>query len=565
LANDLFDRHVSRLKASLSAHSADTIVDFIVNHTKLNGKPFTFEGHEYQKRILEDKAQNIVIMKSAQIGISEMSARLALAKCALIDGFSTIYTLPSASAAANFMKTRIDPIITNSEYLKDLISSEVDNVAVKQLGNSWLYMRGCQVDRQAISIPADCLITDEVDNSDISVMTLYNSRLIHSKYANTVALSTPTVPGYGISLMFAQSKRKLNLCKCEHCATWFAPDYFEHVVIPGFDDRLDKVTKLHFADPKFRWGEAYLACPKCGKPANLQPEHREWVEENPDDAFVNSGYRVTPFDCPTIIKMPTLVKSSTEYERFSDFANQRLGIAMEDAEISLTREDIVRSIITQVPEGGYSYCAGIDVGNTCWISIGQVYNDNSIVVVHVEPVPFQKMFERYAELSAKYRLRSAVIDAGPLSELVFRLQQTHRNMFASVYVQSKTVELFVVKDREESVGKMDVRQVNVHRNNALSLSADMVKAGYIQKVSDEHDNVWISHMMSQKRIKQFVNNELTLNWVKTNGQDHLHHSVTYLLIASRLLGLRSGFGGTLPLFNTMTLKPQDVDMRGVRV
>jgi len=559
--NDLFKRHVSRLRASLSAHSPDTILDFITSHTKIKGHPFSFVDHEYQQKILEDKAQNIVIIKSAQIGISEMSARLALAKCALIDAFSVIYTLPSASAAANFMKTRVDPVIQSSDYLKDLISSEVDNASVKRIGDSWLYLKGCQVDRQAISVPADMLVTDEVDNSDLDVMSLFHSRLIHSKYANTVSLSTPTIPGYGISQMYAQSKRKVNMCQCSHCNEWFYPEYFEHVRIPDFDDRLDKITKLHFADPKFRWPEAYLACPKCGKAADLSPKHRGWVEENPGDAFVNSGYRISPFDAPSIIKIPTLVKSSVDYERFSDFCNQRLGIAMEDAEVSLTREDVRRAIVAHVEAEGFSHVMGVDLGLTCWVTVAQVYGDNSLVIVHTEGVPMQELYERYGELVQKYRVRNAVIDSGPYTELVYRLQQRHQNLFASVYVTNKSVELFIVKDKEENpqAGRLDLRQVNIQRNNGLSLVADMIKAGLITKIADKNDETWVTHILDQKRVKQFQNNELQLVWVKTTGQDHLMHSLLYTVIASRMLGVRSGYAGGLP-FGITTFKHRSVEV-----
>ena len=190
----------SRLKSSLTAHGHDTVCNFITDHTYIRGKKFSFEGHEYQKHILEDKAAHKVILKSAQIGISEMSARMALAYAVLVNGFSTIYTLPAATAAQNFMKTRVDPIIDSSEYLRDLTSKDVDNSSVKRFGESYLYLKGAQVDRQAISVPSDLLVFYEIDNSNQAVLTLFESRLIHSAYQYTVKLSTPTVPGYGIDL-----------------------------------------------------------------------------------------------------------------------------------------------------------------------------------------------------------------------------------------------------------------------------------------------------------------------------------------------------------------------------
>ncbi len=294
----LFSRHIERLKSSLTAHGHDTVCNFITDHTYIRGKKFSFEGHEYQKHILEDKAAHKVILKSAQIGISEMSARMALAYAVLVNGFSTIYTLPAATAAQNFMKTRVDPVIDSSPYLSDLTSKDVDNSSVKRFGDSYLYLKGAQVDRQAISVPADMVVMDEVDNSSQAVLTLFESRLIHSAYQYTVKLSTPTVPGYGIDLAYKQSRRQLNMCKCAHCNTWFYPDYYEHVRIPGFKEDLSTIAKKMFANPDFKWQDAYVACPKCGRPADMGPEHRSWVVENPNDALSPAGSGSHPSTVP---------------------------------------------------------------------------------------------------------------------------------------------------------------------------------------------------------------------------------------------------------------------------
>jgi hypothetical protein len=550
-----FRRHVARLRSSLAAHSTSTILDFLEQHTKLRGKPFSFEGHEYQKEILSDQAQNIVILKSAQIGISEMSARLALAKSVLIPGFSTIYTLPSAMAAQNFMKSRIAPIVDSSPYLSELVAKDVDNTSIKRFGDSWLYLKGCQTDSQALSVPADLLVSDEVDNSSLDVMTLFESRLIHSPYQLTVKLSTPTIPEYGISKMYAQSKRKLNLCKCSKCNTWFYPEYFEHVKIPGYDDDLKAITKLHFADVKFKWQEAYVACPKCGCAADLTHTHRSWVVENPDDAFINSGYRISPFDCPTVIKTSALVKAYPEYERPADFYNQRLGIPLADADTSLSEDELNRAIIGNF-SSSFNFVMGIDLGNTCWATIAAVLPDNTLIIVKTEGIPMHLLVDRYQELARQYRVRMTVIDSAPYTETVYRIQQLSPNVYASVYVQSKSVELFKVKEEEEDgeKGRGGVRQVNVARDRGFDLLMDLVRLGQIHKVSDDNDRIWKTHLTDQKRTKVFRNNELVSVWVKTSGQDHLAHSLLYALVASRILGKAAGYGIPLPLISTFKVE-----------
>ena len=93
---------------------------------------------------------------------------------------------------------------------------------------------------------------------------------------------------------------------------------------------------------------------------------RQWVIENPDDAFVDSGYQVSPFDCPTIIKPSALVKASVAYDRLVDFYNQRLGKSLVDRETSLARDELVNATVSGYPSGSLSYVMGLDMGNTCW-------------------------------------------------------------------------------------------------------------------------------------------------------------------------------------------------------
>lgn len=552
----LFRNHVARLRTSLRAQSPESICDFICEQTYLKGEKFSFDGHEYQKDILNDPSQNIVITKSAQIGISEMSARLAIARSVLVNGFSTIYTLPSATAAQAFMKSRVSPIIDGSPYLRELVSGDVDNASVKRFGDSYIWLKGCQVDRQAISTPADMVVFDEVDNSDQDVMTLFESRIIHSAYKLTVKLSTPTVPGFGISKAFEMSRRKFHFCRCPSCSKWFYPEYYLNVKVPGFDKPLDEITKRHFADPSFRWAEAYVECPSCLSPVDLRTVDRDWVTENPDEAFLDSGYRVSPFSNPQAVTPSDLVKASVTFTRQQDFVNQRLGLPMEDSETSLSLEELDRAIISTHPGGSHSYVLGLDMGNTCWAVVAAVFADDSLIIVKVEPIPVHKVVERVQELMQQYRIRMSVVDRGPLTEAVYQLQSKIRNCFASVFVQSRGIGLFKAVDKEQDLSKgvEGMRQVNVAKDACMDLIMAMIRSGLLRKVSDEYDGVWQDHMVDNKRIKAFKNDELVYTWVKTSGEDHTFMAIVYALVASRLLGVSAGSMVSLPLLSSFKVK-----------
>lgn len=545
LADDTFKRHVRRLSISLKAHSKDTICDFIVSNTRLRGQPFSFKGHEYQKVILDHPSPDKVIIKSAQMGISEMSVRLAISMCNLIPGFSVIYTLPSASAAQNFMKTRVDPVIQASPYLSEAVSKELDNTMIKRFGDSYLYLKGAQTDTQAISVPADMLIGDEVDNSNQGVMTLFESRLIHSVYQYKVKLSTPSIPNFGIDLLFKQSKRHMHLAKCTACNHWFEPDYHEHVRIPGFMAEVHDVAKSTFASPDFRWQEAYVACPKCGRRADLSDQHREWVCENPDDNFVSTGFRVSPFSCPEVISTASLVKASVEYERKQDFYNQRLGKALEDAESSLQEDELRSALINEpVATGGRNpRVMGLDMGTYCACTIAELLPDDTLVVIHTEMIPLFNVYTRRAELVKQFGVRMCVIDFAPYTETVYRIQQADQRVYAGVYVRSRGIDLYRVKDQEEDKeeGKEALRQISIVRDKVFDVLMDRVRDGKILKVRNklrpELDDQWVKQLCDQKRVREFQGDVNIFVWKKTTGEDHYHHSLLYTYIAAKIMAL----------------------------
>lgn len=552
----IFKDHIERLRSSLSAHNANTICDFITTHTYLRGERFSFSGHTYQRTILEDPSPNLVIIKSAQIGISEMSARLTVARAALINGFSSGYLLPSASAAKHFMQSRIQPLIDSSPYLRDMNSKDVSNTAVIKLGDSYIWGKGCQVERQALSTPLDLCVFDEIDAADQEVMTLFESRIIHSPYKMTVKLSTPTIPNYGVSKAFDQSKRKFNFAKCGSCGEWFYPDYYAHVRVPGYTKDLREVGKRDFASPNFRWMEARLECPSCGKPVNQHEVQREWVVENPGDAYFDSGYRVSPFESHAVT-CADLVKASVTFERPQHFVNQRLGLAMADSETAFDDEELERAIISEYPGGGHSYVLGLDVGNTCWAVVAAVFADNTLVIVRVEKIPAHIAVKRTQEIVKQYKVRMVVVDRGPLTELCYQIQQAIRNSFAAVFVQSKNVELFRVVDKEDDLSKgvEGMRQVNISKDQCMDLIMMMVRSGQVKKVSDENDREWKTHMADNKRLKMFKNGEMVMTWVKTDGIDHWHMALIYALVASRILGVSSGNTFSLPMLSSFRVKP----------
>lgn len=543
ILNEVAKDHVERVRvAVLGRHSMATLAKWLTENTTLAGDPFSFVDHEFQEPIVSDTSQEIAVQKPSQVGISEVTVRLSLAMVNVVSPMTVIYTLPTAKFASKFVRTRFDPVIQGSKVMREAIHKSNDNSEMKQFGDSFLYINGAASSNAPISIPADAIISDETDFSDQETLSQYQSRLTHSKWKLIRKFSTPTLPGYGVNRAFQDSRRHYNLCKCCHCNSWFQPDYYNHVKIPGFTGDLRQITKATLA--RIRWTEAFVACPKCGLEVDLGLKYREMVCENPEEQLVAAGYQVTPFDAPKIIKPSYLVQSSTNYVRVQDFVNFGLGLPMEDSEATLTREEIMALFVQGVAGTGVVYVMGVDVGNVYHFVIGAINGFDEMLVVHTERVPMGNAKARYHELRRMYRVICTVMDSNPHSETVMALQTEDDTMYAAVYMKSKSLLTHKVVDKEEDrdEGQEFQRQVNVNRSKAFDGYMAYLRNNHLAFVRPNDDEMYetiIAHHVSMKRVKIFDNEsqELSYSWQKTDGEDHFHHASLYCWIAGKIRGV----------------------------
>jgi hypothetical protein len=551
MALSAVDIHLNRVKtAVLKRHSAASIAKWITENTFYASQPYSYVDHEYQEKILSDTSIEVNIRKCSQVGISEASARMALALVNVISPYTVAYTLPTAHFAGTFAKTRVDTVIEGSEVIKNAAHRTNNNNEHKQFGDSMLYIRGAASSNAPISIPVDHLVHDEVDFSDQEVLSQYLSRLTHSKWKRIHRISTPTLPGFGIDKAFQESRRHFMLVKCHHCNHFFAPSYYDHVHIPGYTKDLREINKQTLT--RIRWEEAAVHCPKCGQVPSLQKEHRHWVLENPDQSYRAAGYQVSPFDAPNVIAPSYLVERSTSYVRRQDFDNFNLGIPAEDSEATLSRKDF-QELFVRAEASATSFVMGVDVGNVYHFVIWAVDPWGDAFGVHYEQVPMSKAKARYFELRSLFRVACTVIDSGPHAETVMSIQNTDFNCYAAVYKASKNILTHVIKDKDEEKdkGQEFVRQVDVNRSRALDAYMMFIRENHLQIKDCEERETIIAHHCSMKRVKVYdsESGELQYSWQKTDGEDHFHHASLYAYIASRIKGL----GRTLIVIPTTTM------------
>lgn len=525
---------LSRLRAGIKdIYSLSNLDEWIVLNTKIHGKPFSFKDREFQIPILRDKKRRRNVVKCAQVGLSELSYRWAVAACCVMPDFSIIYTFPSSTDAENNNKTRIDPMIDESPEVARLVNPNLNNSSIKQFGrNSFLYFKGTKSETQALSTPADAVINDEYDKSDITNASVYESRLQDKPHKIRQIFSTPTVERYGVSKEALTSNRLRHLATCDHCQHIFLPDYFQHVVVPGWDKPLEEINKdnIHLT----KWADAYLRCPRCGKDPNLHHTRMEFVCENSDEYHESNTYYVSPFSAHRRISIPYIVQSSTLYERFSEFKNQVLGITAEEKNESITEADMRLARMPYKMDSTELHCMGCDMGQWCHVTIGRYTNDGTLLIVHKERVPLAKFEERTRELSAQYKVVVRVMDTQPETDLVRRITENTPNAWGAMFVNTKGLRKYALDDVDEDKeeGKLNIKQVKINRTATFDAVLQLIKQGKLKFAANDDDELFINQFQSIKRIMKFdKNKDIYASWEKTDGKDHYHLSTLYLYLA----------------------------------
>lgn len=566
-------QHLERLRAGLASGSM-SFTDWIVRNVRLKGKPFSFDQHEYQKVLLEDTHPKKVVKKCSQIGVSEVNLARALAFVNLQQGTKLSYVLPSAKFAQKFSKMRLDPLIQSSPNIKARLEKGSDSAELKQFGDSFIMNQGASStsNTNVLAIDLDALVVDELDGAENpDIINQLISRLTHSAYKDEFYLSTPTVPGYGISERYDRSKKHVMLQKCTRCGHWFAPDYYEHVFLPGFHTKkkhasktLKDVTYLtsHLIEG-CDLSQAVVVCPnpKCRKalsPENLaDPTTREFVCENKDSHAEFHGYHITPFAVPTIITPGNLISRSTRYSRLQDFYNDALGLELSSKETGLDLEEIggFFSASPAFPDSMPPYTVmGLDMGGECACTIGYPGKD-ALHVVHAEKIPLHTVRTRVNELYRKYKCVAGVVDSLPYTDSVLMLQQAHPTMYASIFSNKKGLSLYDVREQgegDDAKAMSMVRAISVARDRGFDLLVASFREGAIvfDPLPMQRTEI-IEHMMDLKRIHLSSKKGSTTDveghfvWRKTRGIDHYFFSLLYMFLASCMCSAKGASSATL--------------------
>lgn len=277
--------------------------------------PWTLEMHN-------STAARNVGQKSAQMGFTETALNITLFKID-IEALDCLYVLPTRTPdASEFSAARFDSALELSPHLANLFSN-VKNVGHKRAGSANLYIRGSNSRSSLKSIPVAFIVFDEVNEMNQENIPLAEERTSGQTDPIIWKISTPTVPGKGISGPFENSTQEHYVFKCPHCHRWTELVWPDSVII----------TAEHQNDPKIK--NTHLICKECDgilphktKKKWLGIDNAHWEPfGNPNNEtrgyHINQFYSIKrqPWEI-AVVYFKSLIDKPSEQE----FFNSKLGL-----------------------------------------------------------------------------------------------------------------------------------------------------------------------------------------------------------------------------------------------
>lgn len=295
-----------------------------------NQQPLEFVNHRFLIDLYADMHDDIVVIKSAQVGESVERIFKAL-WCAKFMNANIIYVLPTKNVVDDFVVPKVNPIIAANPHIKDLLSN--DSKSLKQVGDRFIYFSGAFSEAAAIMKSADILILDELDRmKNMSIVNMFDSRLQASKLAYRWRLSNPSYVGFGVDALWNDSDMRYWFVECHHCKYRAYIDFTKEIII----EKNNQILFSHYVDQE---NEVY-ACGNCGKEiSDNDRRNGEWIAKFPERH--RHGYWISQMMAPWVSAKRILEQK--EESSIDFFYNFVLGKAYTPTDMIVDRAAITRA------------------------------------------------------------------------------------------------------------------------------------------------------------------------------------------------------------------------------
>jgi len=524
---------------------------------RLRGKPMRFTDttsgrkdpwsfREFLVEPLQDTHPRKCRKKARQIGETETGLTEIFWILDTIPFINVMYILPTRQLVEDFSNARLRQALNESPYMKSIVGTQrdhrgrtkeekVDNVTLKAIGRSHLFMRPASTRKLGEGTPVDFQFVDEKDSCpSIEALSAHEESLSSSRYGWIREWSTPTIPDYGISETYNMSDQREWYVKCRRCGK------YQLLTFP---------SSLVCVDEKKR--EYEYQCEFC---KDTQHKGKPIIDRY-DGIYVSQitgiqtdwrGYFVNQLAAPWISATKIMYKKRRA--RFESlFWNYVLGMEYLGDNVLVTDQDIEQCIIdisrddvgNMVQKSG-KIIKGTDWGKISWQICGipikmegmkklliydiRIYNDDD-ENMHTAQIRAETM---------KEGCRLMVNDAGyGRSKNRVLLNHFPRRVFSCFY---PTTEFDTTNKGFKPVWSDDQSKVSVHRTTQIKYylqqyrDVNIVIPTYLTrnpnwlKFKKQHTNLVVIRHLDEKK-------QMVMEKIGKIGEDHYGHAGTYLWTA----------------------------------
>src|SRR5215510_3915707 len=128
-------RRMTELSSPKTRSLSQPLAEWALNRVRLDGIPFSFEGHAYLRPIYDDTAQHIVLSKAAQVGGTTWALLRSVHACQ--SSLNVIYFFPTHTDVIDFSKSRVTPLLQENPFLSRMMK-DTDAAGLKRIGDAHL-------------------------------------------------------------------------------------------------------------------------------------------------------------------------------------------------------------------------------------------------------------------------------------------------------------------------------------------------------------------------------------------------------------------------------------------
>jgi hypothetical protein len=499
---ELYDHLLHSIERSFDVQEEKPLFHEWVGGVILDGKPFSFQRHEYLLEPYQDNHPDVTEMKAAQMGLSS-KAILKVLYGARYKGYKgVLYLFPTRSDVQDFSKGRISPLIEdNPEFIGQWVR-ETDAAGIKRVWNTYLYLRGMQSRIGLKSIPVDLIVFDELDEAPQNAVDMAMERMGHSEIREVLRLSNPTLPDYGIDKAFQETDQRYWLLKCPVCSSWTCLE-------DTFPDCLVEIG-----------GRVIRACQKCQ--GELNPSIGEWIAKRPSIKDKRGRHYSQLFS--HFVDPGDILHQFRTTNNLTDFYNLKIGIAYVEATNRLSVQEVLalcgnEGIVDQDP-GPCSM--GVDQGKDLHVVIGKRTPPKAGSIIHLG---IYKDWEELDRLMRSFNISRCVVDALPETRNARAFAERHKGKVFLSFYQDHQKGSYAWNEKDLIVSCNRTESLDASHREVSEKTIIIPRECEITRLFADH-----LHNVAKKLEEDEETGSKRYVYVKL-GPDHFRHAYNYEVMA----------------------------------